>query len=534
MPQKSTTVPAPAEPRRATFLASPGFWLRIFIAAQMILLAVEFSPDISTNGDDAVYYILGKSLATGQGYRSIHLAEAPVMAQFPIVFPAFLAITHLFTDKPLVAKILVMALGCLIALIGYFLFRRWLPPLAIPLLLVTAMSWVLNQHAVELLSETPYIFLSLLALLLLEKSVDAPRRKWLFWLTILVSITPINCRSVGIAFSAAFLLDCMLRKRYRYAVAHLAGVVVSIGLFKILVSTQNVYLLPLLQKNTYDPEQGFVTVAEMLGRVASNLGMYISQILPQSALPSAVEQSPELGLPVGLLLTAIIGLGWVRNLFLSSRIVSIYVLFYTGIMLMWQVQWTSVRFLSAILPFLFFLFAIGIGSIGTIFPTTSPKSREKKAQRWGFRPLVPFPRICFLAVWVVLGLFSIDNIAFQIHIAGQPSREKSPDWVNFYSCADWIRQNTPPEAIVVSRKPELAYLRSKRRGMIYPYSHDEDKVIAEIRKEHASYIIVDGFFWTGTTRRYLYPALEKHPEMYRIVYAVRNPDTYVLELADRN
>jgi hypothetical protein len=68
---------------------------------------------------------------------------------------------------------------------------------------------------------------------------------------------------------------------------------------------------------------------------------------------------------------------------------------------------------------------------------------------------------------------------------------------------------------------------------MYPFSRDKAAVIADIKNKHASYILVDNFFWTQTTQRYLYPALSEHPELYRIVYARRNPDTYVLHVMDK-
>ena len=129
-------------------------------------------------------------------------------------------------------------------------------------------------------------------------------------------------------------------------------------------------------------------------------------------------------------------------------------------------------------------------------------------------------------------MFACDNISFQMQNTDM-RRHLTPDWVNFFSCADWIRDNTPKDAIVVSRKTEHVYLRSSRQGMLYPFSHDKEKVIAEIKNRHASYIIVDGFYWTGTTQRYLYPALAAHPELYRIVYALRNPDTFVLQMVEK-
>ena len=71
---------------------SPQFWLKIFIVVQLTLLAVEFSPDLSTNGDDAHYYLLGKSLMCGNGYRDLYDPANPVQTQFPPVFPALLGL----------------------------------------------------------------------------------------------------------------------------------------------------------------------------------------------------------------------------------------------------------------------------------------------------------------------------------------------------------------------------------------------------------------------------------------------------------
>jgi hypothetical protein len=107
------------------------------------------------------------------------------------------------------------------------------------------------------------------------------------------------------------------------------------------------------------------------------------------------------------------------------------------------------------------------------------------------------------------------------------------DWKNFYSCADWIRLNTPDDAIVVSRKPELVYLRAGRKGFVYPFSHDVEKVIDGLKKGNTRYIILDNFAWSNTTVRYLFPAIMSHQENFRVVYALQNPDTYVLEFVTR-
>jgi hypothetical protein len=106
----------------------------------------------------------------------------------------------------------------------------------------------------------------------------------------------------------------------------------------------------------------------------------------------------------------------------------------------------------------------------------------------------------------------------------------APDWRNFYSCADWVRLNTKDGAIVMSRKPELVFLRSMRKGLIYPFSHDVDKIYDCIKDQGVTHIIVDDFSWTHTTRRYLYPVLLRYPNSFRAVYTLNDPRTTVYEV----
>ena len=239
-----------------------------------------------------------------------------------------------------------------------------------------------------------------------------------------------------------------------------------------------------------------------------------------------------LGALLGIIMVLVILVGCIRNFFLPSKFLSLYAFFYCGILTMWQAQWSSGRFLSGILPVLFYLFFIGISFIISLFKGDKNHDLSSRIKAIRFPAFPAVPKIAAVLFWCIAVSFSFDNTGFQLQNAGL-RKQSSRDWENFNSCADWIRLNTPENAIVVSRKPELVYLRSHRQGMLYAFSHDKEKVIADIKNKHASYILFDGFFWTGTTGKYLYPALVSHPEMYRMVYALRNPDTFVLEVIDR-
>jgi hypothetical protein len=120
------------------------------------------------------------------------------------------------------------------------------------------------------------------------------------------------------------------------------------------------------------------------------------------------------------------------------------------------------------------------------------------------------------------------NIHYHLTL-DNPAERTTRDWVNFYSCADWVRNNTPADAVVMNRKQELFYQRSQRKGCMYPYTHSVEKIIAYMRETGVTHIVYDSFFWTGTTHKYLYPVLRSHPELFRVVYRLQNPDTFVLE-----
>jgi hypothetical protein len=156
---------------------------------------------------------------------------------------------------------------------------------------------------------------------------------------------------------------------------------------------------------------------------------------------------------------------------------------------------------------------------------TSEKAFFKNIASGDFTP--PLKRTSG-TIWIIAAIIILFNVSYAFVNSGS-SKAPSPDWVNFYSCADWARTHTPSGTIFMCRKPEIFYVRSHRQCLCYPYTHDVEKIIESMEINHVRYVIHDNFAWTKTTARYLYPAVSAHPERFRIVYALKNPDTFVLE-----
>jgi len=502
--------------------------VRIFILIQLCLIAYQFTPDLSTNGDDARYYLLGKALHDGKGFHQIQHPTLPMEKTYPIVFPAFLAFVHIFSGSILLAKISVALLGALVTLLSFYLFKYFSSNLLIPMTMLVAAAATLAQYNSSLMSEVPYLFFSLLALYLFERSVRDPKSKWLFWLTIAFSIFPMHCRSVGLAFSASWILTTLLTKRYRYMFAHIALLLASNIAFHLCTSWDNSYLIQIIQRNTYNPDLGFVTAGEMIQRIGQNIHLYSTSILQRSIAPIAFNNANGLQLIVAAFCLVFVFIGWIRSLFGTMRFLSLYVFMYFGILLMWQTEWSSERFVAGILPFLYFFLLFGIEACFSFVNTKSTKGmfdRIKKAalpnsNTGGFGKW---------AIWGVTGAFLIINIVFQL-TALRSTQELGPDWKNYYSCADWLRVNTPPSTITMSRKVELFYVRSNRTGVMYPYSHDVNKIMKVIDDSKVEYVVYDNFFWTGTTRQYLYPVIQSFPQRFQLVYALNNPPTAIYKV----
>ncbi len=523
---KAASKPETAAKKPLFLAVSQSAWVKFFICLQLLLLAVQFTPDLSTNGDDARYYLLGKSLHDGQGYRQIQHPSKPIENIYPMVFPIMLAIVHFISSSIMLAKIAQGILGALVTLLAFYLFKVYSKSLILPMIALCATCATLSQFGASLMSEIPYLFFSLLALLLYEKSIADPKKAWLFWLTIFISIFPMHCRSVGLAFSVSWVLATFISKKYRYMFAHIAVLAVSVFIYHKLTTWDNSYVVLILQRNTYNPELGLATPAELVTRVFQNIQEYSTHIIQRSLIP--FEGPPALIVLTSISCVALIFVGWLRSMFGPMKVLSLYTCVYFGILLMWQTQWSSERFVAGIIPFLYFFLLQGVETLLTL-----AFGKREKSLKETLTALIATNREAPLSskgiVWALTVLLCLSNIVFQINFS-KTLKSLGPDWKNFYSCADWMRNNTPKSTVVMNRKVELFYVRSQRQGVMYPYSHDVNNVMKVIDTSGVDYVVFDNFYWTSTTRQYLYPAIEAFPNRFQMVYALNNPPTAIYKV----
>jgi len=369
----------------------------------------------------------------------------------------------------------------------------------------------------------PFLATMMLSLWALGRWEGSGDWRWL-WGSVLAAAAAIHIRSAGVALLAAMPIHLAFRGKLKWAVIYLAAVAVLMmpwALRNAHYGTSGGYLDQFLMRDPYQPELGRVGLGELAYRIGLNFKIYFTTIWPQLLFPG----NEALGLGrAGILMLILFSLPVLLITALSLRDAgagSWLLLVYLFISTMWPVVWTDLRFALPVLPLMLFFMLRGYQRIlGRLF----------KDKAFG-ASLIP---MAVLVVGSLVPLAAKAGSAMQMQArywSGDRLAGYEPQWRGFFQAAEWVKDNTPQESIVVSRKPQLFYLASGRRSFCYPFTADADSVRSRLAK--ADYVMVEPV--SGTVQRYLIPAVEPYiGTKFSVAHTVGNPPTYVLKVDKEN
>jgi hypothetical protein len=482
-----------------------------------VLGLILYEPTLFPGGDNANYMILGESLRSGAGYRDLYLPTEPLHAKYPPLFPALLAVLGWLGGLQLY-KLAMLACTITAVWLTIQIGRRLLgdgPGLLVGFLL--AVNPVLLEYAHYVLSEAPFVALILLALWAAGQS-----GKRGYGLAVVAAIAAFLTRTAGLTVLLAIPLAAALSQRFRRAT--LAG---GIGLAVMLLwglyqrwaaPDQAGYLQELALRNPYDPAAGSVGLAGLFARAAGNAWTYVSRVLPQTLTGLDPIAVPILITLIGVVLATLVLVGWVRRVQEHVGAAELFVLLYAGLICVWPEVWTDRRFLLPLAPFLLLFAVSGARQVG--------ESWRPRLGAWVSRASTPalallivLPALAFVARQAPLRTGCVAR-----YRAGDPC--DPPALASLFAAARWAQANTEPDAIIANRKPSLFYWHSRRRGDLYRYSTETEVVIRGLEEMGADYVVVDQV--SGTTLRYLVPAIQTHRLRFEGVYEGGQPPTFVL------
>ncbi|MCB0180861.1 MAG: hypothetical protein KDI62_21705 [Anaerolineae bacterium] len=462
--------------------------------------------------DDVHYIVLAESLSAGTGYRLVNMPGAPVEDAFPPGWPLLLTpLVTLFPENYTVLKLLSLLFWLASIPLMYWLFKTRLQPIyTLAIVALAAVNPSLVGMTGTVMSEAAYIFFSLMTLVLFEWWQQQERNQSV-GLLILIGLTvfyTVMVRTIGISLLGALLLYLMFKYR-RFAISMVGLLLLVLGpiawfnyqnggvlIFSPLYYEHLIYVGANLAEYAQFWKYGsFISVEVASGALIPVLGTNFVSKMTTSGL--------NYGLGVALLACTIWGY------FVSLRrfkVMDLYVTLYFGILYLWVVYTSGTshqtRLVIPMIPFLYFYLV--------------------QATSWGMNRFgASFPNYKSVVVVGLTCLIMLISLAFNYYelTSTIDNRVVTPSVGNL-----WLRQNTPPEAIVLSFDGISDYLYSHRRTKYFgPGITDLEQHVAD---NNIDYILIQprllewgkGEQYDNYVTSTLLPYLISHPTKFKLVY----------------
>ncbi|MBM3745068.1 MAG: hypothetical protein FJW34_04665 [Acidobacteria bacterium] len=203
-------------------------------------------PHLGMHWDDTIYWLCGKSLAEGRGYRILSLPEEPCQTKYPPLFPAMLSlIWRLHPEFPTNlpwAMLLAWSMLPLNLLLAARLFREWgfRPVETWGLCALLALNFYLILYSISLMTEVAFANLVLTALLLAMRGARPTAAPWWAGLAGLASAMAFLTRSSGIVLLGLAVVLFWPRRQRRQAVWFCLGMLPTVAGWTWWVKTHQV------------------------------------------------------------------------------------------------------------------------------------------------------------------------------------------------------------------------------------------------------------------------------------------------------
>jgi hypothetical protein len=495
-------------------------WVLYIVFPTLFLLVYWsiFDPKVDLNGDNANYYILGKALSLGEGYVNINSIDKNPNNHFPPGYPVLISLIMTVLKDNLVTVKIFNGFFFLAGLfVLYAIFRRLgsSNTLAVVSLLFILFNSHLLRYSTIMMTEIPYILfisVTLYYFLKIEWNQQVFRQREIY-ISLLFLVASYYIRSTGIAFLGGIILFLLFNKKWKVAIFYFTGFLLMIvpWLIRSQQHGGSSYLRQLKMVNFYRPELGEAGFTDFVSRFFKNFARYLSREIPDGIFPFLdIDYQSPIGFTewiIGLIVLTILIYG-ILNLKNYQWLLLAILFANFGILLLWPDVWVGVRFLLPLIPFLIFLFLLGLNAIFEIL-----------LKKIGFR------KSFSLSYYLVFLLIFIPGIR-ELNLQAKSGYNKS--WENYFQVANWLRQNRPAEVVVACRKPALFYLYSGTYTTGFKNTPNNQELIDGLKQNKVNYVVLDQLGYRQTYA-YLLPAIQSNMNQFQTVFQIPNPDTYLLE-----
>ena len=501
------------------------------VALLTLFLGVwTFDAKLSLSGDNTEFITLARSMAAGEGLVHINSPDPQPATKYPFAFPLLLApFEWLFPGDWVPMKVWVLVLFAAGMAVLYQLVKEKagaLPALAtVVLSLAAGKSYLthgpdgivygplLLHYSHQVMSEAPYLTFSLLALWLVERGIAREGIKGNGWLIggFFCALWAYYIRTAGITLVAAIIVYLLLRRDFRRGLVFAAAAFICWlpwTLRNRAAGGGGVYIKQLFMVNPYHPERGLLDLGGFVERFFGQLGLYLTRELPNTLVPYFTG-AETLFHPASLLL---IGLAVAATVLCIKRgdhqLLLIYAAFFVGVVLLWP--WPGDRFLVPIVPVLVFL------QVWVVL-----QLRDALVARGGGAGDAGK-----YLVWVLLLIYVLPLPGGAKRLADYSQADYPPQWSRYYQAGQWLKANSPEDAVVLCRKGYWMYIISGRRCVGFPFAAP-DEVLAHMERENVDYVVLESLGFPQTVQ-HLVPAVNEYRDRFEALWQDQTVPTYVL------
>jgi hypothetical protein len=543
------------------------YWPEVVVVALAVVLWVpRLAGPIDLRWDAGVYYVLGSSLATGQGYRILSEPGSPEALQYPPLLPALVAVYQcaLGSTAPAVVgpwlRLSYAALFFFYSLAVLALARKYLRPTFAVIATALCLLQIWTIFLSDLLfAELPFALVSVVFALVVVRG-DSPRLQQ-SWQQELLSLTLATVgfllRTAGVVLFAAWIIEAVARKAWRLALVRAVLALLPVLIWQMHVHAvrrsyeyrhpayayqrapyQNynvTYLENILLRDPFKPEDGMADKRALAARVLRNFAKmpaYLGQAVsaPVEFWRSTLQLRPfsHIYLPMSAVLAPVLVLGIcvIAGFVLFIRrgawvLVSIGLL---SMSLMCLTPWPEEfnRYLAPLSPFLVIAAVVTVQSLAAGF--------ARRQIRWGRLALAGLVGLTFIvqARTAVRFFHTGELIAKSASDPGAAGAHffHERDWLAWEQAVAWIATQAKPGDVVATAAPHQVYLRTGLRAVYPPFDADAVHARYQLEAVPVRYVIVDEFKYRDFSPRYSLPAVQSDPSSWRLVYTIERTRVY--------
>lgn len=464
----------------SVFVLVPVYWI------------ILHAPAVGMFHDDGVYLVTAKALATGHGYRIISLPDEIPQTKYPILFPFILSLVWRlapnFPANTFVLKLVPISFALVWFWLAFKLIARETSRAVAGICVaITAMGLWTVYLGTALLSETMFASLCTGFLILLREEEINDGNRWHWMAAAAVAGLACLTRTAGVCAIATGFIYFVAKRRVGRAAAFLAISIAICGPWFLWVAAQH---LPATDAYYSSANYGSWNVLSHyfpLDRKVAIVLLNAVFILRTPLSLTGLEVNGWIQLGTGVLAMAL----WV--MYVRRRtVLDLFLGIYVVMTLAWA--WPPERFIQVIYPLI------------ALWGWSTWRAVSGRFPRWATS--MNLTGMVFISLLIGQTLWFGVAAAAATQRTGVALGQQDPWWETSEQL-DWIRENTPANAIILANLDPLFYLYTGRKavrgflanpyGLFYNTGDPArqpigtlDDLRSTIRNERVNYIIRAG------------------------------------------